>query len=247
MPVTENSANLATTIASIPSGGGADLSEYFKTEITSNTGNSTSLTKTLIKKIPSITIGPNVTSLLYMFQKWQSDLVVPEMDLSNVTDLQGAFYDFGGSILDISNLKNTNNITNMYEMFRGNHITQLTGLDKLNVSNVTSMRNMFYYCYEIKNLDLSTWETTAISDIRNMFANANYLSILDISKATFSRTNQFSNAFNCGTQCKQEWGAYADGIPYVYVKDATEQNWILTANNGHPSTWSTNNVVIKSS
>ena len=50
---------------------------------------------------------------------------------------------------------------------------------------------------------------------------------------------------NCGIFASVDNGAYAEGIPMIYVKDETAQNWVLTATNSHGSNWTTDNVVIK--
>ena len=66
LPETENSANLADTIASIPSGGG-DLSEYFQTDYTIY--NFTRISYDLLLKIPEINMASNIISLYYCFSK----------------------------------------------------------------------------------------------------------------------------------------------------------------------------------
>lgn len=253
MPATQNSDNLANTISTISGGGGADLSDYFTTTWNTNTSSSNRLGDVLFKKIPKITLGSNVQSLSYAFDDMGIKVCVfEELDLANITDTSYMFYGNSFATLDISNFKNANNMTNMRSMFGsitwadgGNG---LIGLNKIDTSKVTDMRNCFNYFRKLAVLDLSTWETPLVTRCQSMFAYSENLAIIDISKATFSNVTNFSSMFSsCGTQCLQSDGAYADGIPYIYVKDATEQNWVLTANNGHPSTWSTNNVVIKSS
>ena len=69
---------------------------------------------------------------------------------------------------------------------------------------------------------------------------------MDISGIDVTKLNNFTNMFyDCGWNSTVNDGGYANHIPYVYVKDETAQNWVLTAANGHPTTWSTNNVLIK--
>jgi hypothetical protein len=88
--------------------------------------------------------------------------------------------------------------------------------------------------------------TKTVYATNQMFQNCNTTAVIDISTLDTTTIGSYSSMFNnCGIYCKQSDGAYADGIPYIYVKDADAQNWVLTASNGHPSTWSTNNVVIK--
>ena len=128
--------------------------------------------------------------------------------------------------------------------------TQVTNynLENYDTSNVTNMSNMFKCssACAIRHLDLSNFNTSKVERMQDMFSLFQ-LAILDISNFDFTNVTKASSMFsNCGTYCFQSDGAYADNIPYVYVKDADAQNWVLTASNGHPSTWTTNNVIIKS-
>jgi len=176
----------------------------------------------VLDQLPSITIDD--TSCAYMFQ------------------------DFFAKKIPV--LKGTANVTNMNYMFRrcGLYADNIdtTALSNFNTSNVTSMSNMFD-SFKGKHLDLSSFNTSKVTTMASMFQDTSYLATLDISSFDLSSLTSFSNMFlRCGAYCKQADGAYAEKIPYVYVKDATMQNWVLTASNGHPNTWTTDNVVIKS-
>lgn len=87
--------------------------------------------------------------------------------------------------------------------------------------------------------------TTEVYKTNQMFQNCNTTAVIDLSTLDTRNISGTSSMFNnCGVFCKQSDGAYADGIPYIYVKDATAQSFVLSAG-GVPSNWSTNNVVIK--
>ena len=82
-------------------------------------------------------------------------------------------FDFGNS--------NTENVTNMKEMFYG-----CTGLQELNLSNfdtskVTNMRGMFYWCKSLTSLNLSSFYTQNVTTMVNMFQNCTELRTLDLS------------------------------------------------------------------
>ena len=80
-----------------------------------------------------------------------------------------------------------------------------------------------------------------------MFYGLEEMCILDLSGTDFNKNaGKYKMFDNFGTKALQSDGAYADGIPYIYVKDATAQSWVLSSATSRPSTWSTNNVVIKS-
>lgn len=159
------------------------------------------------------------------------------------------FNNYGGVI--IPRLENTQNLTSGLYMFANTQYVTNYNLQDFNSSNMTDMSFMFNQSNSPQSstqLDLSNFNTSKVKDMRYMFGGFRSLAILDISNFTFDSVTSFSGMFSkCGASSKQTDGAYADGIPYVYVKDATAQNWVLTANNGHPNTWTTDNVIIKNS
>ena len=159
------------------------------------------------------------------------------------------FNKYGGEV--IPKLENTQNLTSGINMFRDTHKVKNYNLGDFNSSNMVNMSSMFYQTttpQKTTHLDLSSFNTSKATNMATMFRGYRSMAILDISNFTFDNVTEFSGMFNtCGISSKQTDGAYADGIPYVYVKDADAQNWILTANNGHPTTWTTDNVIIKNS
>ena len=72
------------------------------------------------------------------------------------------------SISGLSNL-NTENVTNMVQMFFG--CASLTSLDlsNFNTANVTSMMNMFHGCASLTSLDLSSFNTSNVTSMYYMF------------------------------------------------------------------------------
>lgn len=179
------------------------------------------------------------------FQKVIENL--PSLDISG-TSCNYMFYNYTGSTIPV--LNGTSNVTKMENMFQNCIYVTNFNLDNWNTSNVTSMKNMFSCssAIAIRNLDCSSFNVENVTNMAGMFNGLYQLAILDISSFDFSGVINYGSMFtSCGTYSKQADGAYADGIPYVYVKNATAQNWVLTENNGHPNTWSTNNVVIKNS
>lgn len=244
MPATQNSANLANTISTISGGGGADLNDYFKTTYETN------WTYKMIKKIPRLTIPSGTTSI--SFRNIPAiDLSFEGLDCSGITSamyfLSPANSDY--SILetvDLANITNVNGITSFRYMFY-NQYNLKNVKNMFALSGSKDVRNIFAGCNSIVKIDLSNWNIeTYTYGYGAMFQNTWKLAVLDISGITFTTTSGSNCFYLCGRDCLQSDGAYADGIPYVYVKDATAQTRVLNAT-GTPSTWTTNNVVIKSS
>lgn len=200
-------------------GGGGDLSQYFDTEIKSNTSNVSYITMDkVIKKIPPFTLDESVTSLSWGFFDYEyKSLDLSQMDTSNITNMEYCFSQIKAEELDLSNW---------------------------NTEKVANFTYMFLYS-RIKYLDVRNFTFKNSTNTTGMFDGANYITELDISNWDITGIGMYGNLFrNCGTSCLQSDGAYANGIPYVYVKDATMQDWVLNTA-PHPNTWTTSNVVIK--
>ena len=220
--ITENGTydvkDKASANVNVSSGGGGDLSEYFETEINQNTSQNNNVTKGIVKKTAPFNLSPNVTDLTSCFLNCDfiKELDVSQMDTSNVTKMDKMFY----------------NCNKLESIDVGN----------FNVRKVTSFQEMFYACSSLKKIDLSKWTTRLSPDTASMFAYCYKLAVLDVSSI-----NRFGNLAltSVGTQCLQSDGAYADGIPYVYVKDESLQSQIVSGSFGAPSSWTTDNVIVK--
>lgn len=166
---TIQASDFDTEIANLPSGGG-DISEYFNTTISSYTYTGTTFISDLVqKKIPSITIG------------------------NNVTTLHGAFYQ--SVIEELEDLTFGNNITDLSTMFSGCTNLISVGLNNGDTTNVTSMYETFNGCRALVSLDLSNWETPNLTETTRMFANCVSLTHIDMRKMTFGSATSYNYMF----------------------------------------------------
>ena len=208
--------------------------------------------------------GSNCKNMAYLFGNTSISngvLDLTKLNTSNATSFQYMFslinYNCeNGITLNLSSF-DTAKVTNMSYMFVGNSsTTNSMKIDNIifpenfgiNCNNMSYMFQYFNYGYQngLKHLDLSNFNTDKLVYASNMFYNSRFLASIDLSSFNFTKVTYFSSMFaSCGTSCLASDGAYADGIPYIYVKDETAQNWILTKSNGKPKTWSTANVIIK--
>ena len=202
-------------------GGGVDILDYFNDTINFNTASNKQYSY-LVKKMPPLKIVSTVTSLVYAFTNYQGETIK---------------FDFENS--DFSNVTNTSimfqNCINLKEV-------DMSGLVS---SKIASINGMFFNCTEIRKIDLSGLTNVANYNGGEAFSGCNKLAVLDISSlskpATFAPSYYQDMFYNCGTNCLQSDGAYADGVPYIYVKDADMQTWILTQR----TDWTTANVIVK--
>lgn len=112
------------------------------------------------------------------------------LDVSNVTDMSGMFYN--NSVSDLTSLAHwdTSKVTDMNNMFYDNKVSDLTSLTNWNVSNVTDMNNMFYN-NSVSNLTpLAHWDTSKVTDMSWMFGGNQ---ISDLTSLTHWNTSEVTN------------------------------------------------------
>ncbi len=72
--------------------------------------------------------------------------------------------------------------TSCYYWFRGmSSLTTITGIEYLNTDNVTNMRNMFHGCSSLTSIDLSGFNTASVNNMSYMFYGCSGLTSIDLS------------------------------------------------------------------
>ena len=128
-------------------------------------------------------------------------------DTSNVTDMS---YMFTGSVrlteLDLSNF-DTSNVTNMSCMFMATYSLESLNISNFNLESLTNMDYMLQtFSSNLKELDLSTWDTSNVESFRNVFGswyqcNNNYcydrinISNWDFSSFDSSKNDGYGSAY----------------------------------------------------
>ena len=73
------------------------------------------------------------------------------------------------------------------------YLTEIDGIENLNTQNVTDMREMFVCCYALTSLDVSNFNTQNVEDMTDMFLGCEGLSLLDLSN--FNTANVMGMSF----------------------------------------------------
>lgn len=103
------------------------------------------------------------------------------------------------SIEGLKNI-NTENVTEMYDMFSGCSSLQSLDLSGLKTDNVTNMNYMFSRCSSLQKLDLSGFNTSNVTNMSGMFYNDSSLVSIDISGFNTSKvTNMRSMFYKCSS------------------------------------------------
>ena len=79
-------------------------------------------------------------------------------------------------------------------------LTEIDGIENLNTQNVTDMSEMFTCCYALTSLDVSNFNTQNVEDMTDMFLGCEGLSLLDLSNFNTERVENMSSMFSgCST------------------------------------------------
>lgn len=81
-------------------------------------------------------------------------------------------------------------------------LTSITGLDKLDTENVTNMGDMFYNCSSLTSLDLSSFNTKNVTDMSYMFWDCYDLTSLDISSFNTANVTNMNIMFQSCSKLK---------------------------------------------
>ena len=87
--------------------------------------------------------------------------------------------------------------TSCYQWFRlFKLLTTIEGIENLNTENVTNMGDMFNTCKGLENLDLSSFNTAKVTDMGYMFSGSNGLTSLDLSSFNTAKVENMSCMFS---------------------------------------------------
>ncbi|MBR1786947.1 MAG: BspA family leucine-rich repeat surface protein [Paludibacteraceae bacterium] len=137
--------------------------------------------------------------------RWFSELYSTEaidnlgyLNTENVTDMSDMFYHCESlTSLDLSGF-NTEKVTNMSSMFDYCRVLTSLELNSFNTEKVTNMNYMFDYCEKLKSLDLSSFDTRNVTDMTSMFGDCYSLASIDLSSFNTEKVTDMSKMFiNC--------------------------------------------------
>ena len=141
-----------------------------------------------------------LTSLNGFFQECGNLETISGLDYlntENVTDMSDMFNNCTNlPSLDLSKF-NTAKVTNMYDMFK--NCTKLSSLnlsESFNTVNVTTMSSMFRDCQELSSLNLSNFNTAKVTNMSCMFYNCQKLPSLDLSNFNTAKVKDMSSMFS---------------------------------------------------
>ena len=107
---------------------------------------------------------------------------------------------------------NTQEVTEMYEMFEDCSSLTTLNLSTFNTENVTEMSLMFYGCSSLTTLNLSNFNTAKLEKMFSMFYGCSSLTALDVSNFNIDKVSDMRQMFaNCTAlktiYCDNDWSS----------------------------------------
>ena len=123
-------------------------------------------------------------------------LELRNLDLGQVTSLNGMFRNSRASVINGLETWDTSNITNMENMFDG--MTNLTSLNvsNWNTSNVIELSGMFQNCTSLTEIKgTEKWTFSKVTSMRDVFRNTPNLKVIDLSNSAIPSGTDMSLMF----------------------------------------------------
>ena len=135
-----------------------------------------------------------------LFSGFQNIVGLPNLDTSQVTDMENMFDACWVKELDLSNW-DTSKVTNMRDMFADCFNLEKVNVKSFNTKNVTDMDCMFFGCNKLRKIDLSSFETPKLEDADEMFGGDPH-SIDYVDMRNFGNPKSSGEIFIRGYICK---------------------------------------------
>lgn len=132
------------------------------------------------------------------YVKVESITGLSNLDMSQVTNMKGMFYNCQAlTTLDVSSF-DTHNVTDMSYMFKS--CTNLISINlgtNFTTQSVTTMSGMFSNCEVLSTLAVSNFNTSKVTDMDYMFYSCLVLPTLDLSNFNTSNVTDMDYMFGC--------------------------------------------------
>ena len=185
---------------------------------------------------------PIVTALNSMFYNCTNLQKVGEINAPECTSYKEMFYNCKFRYAPITEFYKGKDLTGIY-----NSCNSMIEIDHMNAPEATTLYNAFYSCRAIRKI--GRINAPKCTDARGMFNACWYVVSIDLSGMVLSSLTQYSSIFsNCGRNARPDDGAYAQNIPYIYVRNEEDRTWLLNLSSSYrPTSWNTNNVIVAGS
>ena len=140
---------------------------------------------------------PKTTARWFNYFKALTQITgIENLNTEEVTDMSDMFaYCEALTQLDVSKF-DTKNVTNIYGMFYGCAALTQLNVSKFDTKNVTDMGRMFSGCTALTRLDVSKFDTENVTDMYGMFDGCAALTQLDVTNFGTKNVTDMCNMFS---------------------------------------------------
>lgn len=163
-------ANFDTEIESIPSGGGVDINDYFKTTIT-NDNRAGWGRGGMLKKIPPMVVDSTVTDLSSLFEDY-AGTYIPSITGTSQVDTFSNMFRRTSKATTFPDIDTSSGIL-FNSMFQ---YSAITAVPNLNTSKAQNISSMFGSCYGITEMPL--FDTSSVYDMNEAFYYCNNITTI---------------------------------------------------------------------
>ena len=174
--------------------------EYFTDK---NNFNIPIINNNYIENIKNITIDnelsttPNNNEFTFLTSGKHTIFFIVKDNYNNLNSLENMFEkNIYIKNIVFSELFNTENITNMNNMFSGCSLLTSINISIFNTSKTESMKNMFSGCSSLTSINISNFNTTNVKNMENMFQGCSSLNNINISNFNTTNTENMKNMFS---------------------------------------------------
>ena len=156
-------------------GGGGSTSDYFDTEINTNSES------VILKKIPTIVIADNVTSNSSILSGIYAEEIENVVGGAGLTSINNFFANQSRLKKVTINGITSTNINSLQSLFNNSPFMESITIENLNTEKVTNVSYMFNQCQYLVDLDLSWLTSKIVSNVSYMFLGCTRLKNLNLS------------------------------------------------------------------
>ena len=91
------------------------------------------------------------------------------------------------------NINNLNSLANMFD--KNTYITNIVFSELFNTENITNMENMFSGCSSLTSINISNFNTSKTENMANMFSGCSSLTSINVSNFNTNNVNNMDNMF----------------------------------------------------
>ena len=147
---------------------------------------------------PDVIAPQDSSSLFADFINVKEFVGLSNLNTSQVTNMSTMFVGSDAKELDLNGW-DTSNVTDMNGMFYDCEKLEKVNVKSFNTENVTNMADMFFYCHHLHILDLSNFKTPKLETAYLMFIQCPlyYLDIRNFGNSKFNYYGMFQGSFIC--------------------------------------------------